>query len=215
MAPVQRRKRRLRIEQRLRKAIERGDLAPHYQPEVDMRDGRIVVFEALARWTDDQLGPASPAEFIPVAKEAGLISALTELMFRKVLADLPTLCQRFPEVRVAFNTSPDLLEKDGVWALLTELNRAHGGLCEALELEITETHLAGVSAAFMASLHQENCRRVVRSILSLSSALGLEASAEGVETEAQRGQGWLYSRAMPLRQVLALPQLLEVCTAEA
>lgn len=267
-ALAQRRQRRLRVEQRLRHAIEQGALAPHYQPELDMRDGRIVAFEALARWTDEQLGPVSPAEFIPVAEETGLISAITELMFRKVLADLPTLRQHFPRVKVAFNTSPGLLEKDGVFALLAELNASHSGLCEALELEITETHLAGVSTAFMAqlqsiiglgvqvaiddfgtgysslsrlaampvhrlkidasfvaSIHQESYRRVVQTILSLSSALGLEVTAEGVETEAQRsallalgchrGQGWLYARAMPLAQVLALSQRLEASLVES
>lgn len=259
-----RRKRRLRLEQRLRKAIEQGEIAPFYQPEVDLRSGEIVVFEALARWTDSELGPVSPGEFIPLAEEAGLISALTEVMFRKVLSDLPALRQRFPKVKVAFNASPGLLEKNRMFALLAE---AQEGLCEALELEITETHLAGVSAPFMAqlqaiiglgvevaiddfgtghsslsrlaamhvhrlkidgsfvaSIHQENYRRVVQSILSLASALKLEATAEGVETEGQRqallslgchrAQGWLYARAMPLQEVLALPPRLSARPSE-
>ena len=64
------------VKTRLYRAIERGSLALHYQPIVDLRTGAVRSFEALMRWTDEQLGSVSPAVFIPVAEESGLMAAL-------------------------------------------------------------------------------------------------------------------------------------------
>ena len=64
------------LELRLRRGLERGEFRLAYQPIIELDDGRLVGFEALARWTDPPVGDMGPAQFIPVAEDAGLIGAL-------------------------------------------------------------------------------------------------------------------------------------------
>ncbi|HEY8120988.1 MAG TPA: EAL domain-containing protein [Myxococcota bacterium] len=68
--------RRLQLESRLRLALEQGGLGLRYQPKLELATGRITGLEALARWTDAELGSVSPVDFIPVAEQTGLIGAL-------------------------------------------------------------------------------------------------------------------------------------------
>ena len=79
--------RRLRLATELRRAIERDDLDVWYQPVIELRTGAgAVSCEALLRWSHDQFGPISPAEFIPVAESAGLIDQLTWWVLETALA---------------------------------------------------------------------------------------------------------------------------------
>ncbi|GCC45703.1 hypothetical protein chiPu_0029638, partial [Chiloscyllium punctatum] len=64
---------RLDLGRHLRHAVEAGTLEAHYQPQLDLRTGRVTGFEALLRWTHPERGPISPAEFIPIAESSGLI----------------------------------------------------------------------------------------------------------------------------------------------
>src|SRR5258708_15570382 len=73
---------RRKIETDLRDAIQNDVLRPYYQPLIDLSSGRITGFEALVRWPHPERGMISPAEFIPVAEETGLINALTGLFLR-------------------------------------------------------------------------------------------------------------------------------------
>ncbi|HAT33946.1 MAG TPA: GGDEF-domain containing protein, partial [Janthinobacterium sp.] len=132
---------RLLMEANLRRALTRGELYLHYQPQIDLRSGRIVGVEALLRWTCPELGPLSPAEFIPVAEESGVIIPLGRWV-------LHTACRQAAAWRqaglldsvahVAVNLSacqardPGLM--DDIHAILAE-TRLPVGL---LELEITE-----------------------------------------------------------------------------
>ena len=124
------------LERDLRHAIARGELALHYQPQVKTATGGLGGFEALLRWHHPTRGPVSPAVFIPLAEEAGLIVALGEWALRTACRDAATWRDG---LKVAVNLSPrqfgqvDLPET--VLAILTET-----GLSPTrLELEITET----------------------------------------------------------------------------
>ena len=76
--------RRLAVEVRLRHALEQGALALHFQPKLELASGRIVGFEALARWQDGELGVVSPADFMPVAEQTGLIAPLGRWVLAEV-----------------------------------------------------------------------------------------------------------------------------------
>ncbi len=93
---------RRRTEIDLRAAIQNDVLRPYYQPLVDLATGRITGFEALVRWPHPERGMISPAEFIPVAEETGLINALGGLMLRRACMDA---AQWPDDVRVAVNLS--------------------------------------------------------------------------------------------------------------
>ena len=134
--------RRRQIEGRLRQAIENREIEVHYQPEVDLRNGRVIGFEALARWADPELGPVSPSEFIPAAEEARLIEALTLCVATRVLRDKPLLQQRFPGAMVAFNVSPQVLRGSALLEFFSDQSLIQEGILEGLEIELTETQIA-------------------------------------------------------------------------
>jgi sensor c-di-GMP phosphodiesterase-like protein len=84
--------RRRFLEEKLSLAITSDLVKPFYQPEVDMRTGKIIGFEALARWDDDVFGVVSPAEFIVIAEEGRLIERLSGSLLSQVLSFFTSLC---------------------------------------------------------------------------------------------------------------------------
>jgi diguanylate cyclase (GGDEF)-like protein len=132
---------RLKIEANLRRALERGELYLHYQPQIDLRCGRMVGVEVLARWNCAELGPVSPAEFIPVAEETGIIVALG----RWVLA---SACRQAGAWRdaglldtiehVAVNLSARQTRDPALMDDILGILRETGLPARLLELEITE-----------------------------------------------------------------------------
>ena len=141
---------RRRIEVDLRAAIEANALRPYYQPLFDLRTGRIKGMEALVRWPHPTRGMISPAEFIPVAEETGLISTIGALMLRRACTDAAT----WPEdVRVAVNLSPLQFRTGNLFALVTDALRQANLPPQRLELEITETLLLEKSDQVLATLH--------------------------------------------------------------
>ncbi|HLG82164.1 MAG TPA: EAL domain-containing protein [Bradyrhizobium sp.] len=142
---------RRQLEVDLREAIAAGGLEVHYQPCLSLQDDRITGCEALVRWRHPERGVISPAEFIPIAEESGLIIALGEW----VLATACTDAARWPaDVRLAVNVSP-VQFKSGTLALKIMAALAASGLpAERLELEITEAVLIRDDEAALAILHQ-------------------------------------------------------------
>jgi len=134
--------RKTKIDSKLAVAIREGRIFPHYQPEVDLFTGKIIGFEALARWHDEELGIVSPGEFIPLAEQSGAIDPLTESLFAQVAQDSHAIRARFPQASIAVNSSPQLLSGKRLLTMLSHLaSELENGL-EGFVLEITETDFA-------------------------------------------------------------------------
>lgn len=148
-------KRVTRIEQALRRAISAGEVEPHFQPIVDLKTRRTIGFETLARWTDRDLGVVSPAVFIPIAEERGIIGPLSQLMLRKATE----AAKSWPkDLFLAFNLSPSqLVDQNTGLHILSILDR-NGFDPRRLEIEITETGLMNDPASAEKIL--EDLRRV-------------------------------------------------------
>jgi len=127
-----------RIEQALRRAVSAGEVEPHFQPIVDLATRRVIGFETLARWTDRDLGFVSPAVFIPIAEERGIIGPLSQLILRKATE----AARSWPkDLFLAFNLSPSqLVDQNTGLHILSILDRT-GFDPRRLEIEITETGL--------------------------------------------------------------------------
>jgi diguanylate cyclase (GGDEF)-like protein/PAS domain S-box-containing protein len=142
---------RRQLEVDLRKAIARGALEVYYQPCVSLQDNQITGCEALVRWRHPERGMVSPAEFIPIAEETGLINQLGEWVLTKACTEAAT----WPgNIKLAVNVSP-VQFKSGTLALKIMAALAASGLAaERLELEITEAVLIRDDEAALAILHQ-------------------------------------------------------------
>lgn len=130
--------RRTRIVAELRKALQDGQLSLRFQPKLRMRDGKLIGAEALLRWEHPDLGPVSPAEFIPIAERSGSIGALT----RWVLETAITECRLWEEaglvLAVSVNLSPaDLLDRELPW-LVADCLRGRDLGASRLIVEVTE-----------------------------------------------------------------------------
>ena len=132
----------LEIERELRSAIERGEFHNLYQPIVDGQD-RVVGFEALVRWTHPQRGVLSPAEFIPVADQSGLIVPIGELVLRAACeqAVLWPQGQDGEPLKISVNLSPRQVSHPALVDSVAEILEETGIEPSRLDLEITETVL--------------------------------------------------------------------------
>jgi diguanylate cyclase (GGDEF)-like protein/PAS domain S-box-containing protein len=126
---------RQQLEADLALALERGELAVHYQPTVDVKSEQIVGFEALVRWQHPTRGWVSPAEFIPIAEERGMIGAIGAWVLKTACADAAT----WPgHIKVAVNLSPVQFTAASLAANVNQTLSDVGLPAERLELEITE-----------------------------------------------------------------------------
>ncbi|CAN7547241.1 EAL domain-containing protein [Bradyrhizobium sp. LjRoot220] len=139
------------LELDLRQAIVDGGFEVYYQPCVSLQDGRITGCEALLRWRHPERGMISPADFVPVAEETGLINQLGEWVLTTACAEAAT----WPDdIRLAVNVSP-VQFKSGTLAFKVIAALAASGLAASrLELEITEAVLIRDDDAALAVLHQ-------------------------------------------------------------
>lgn len=215
---------RRRLEADLREAVANGGLELAYQPVVHTTTERISGFEALLRWRHPVHGLISPAKFIPIAEDVGLIGPIGEWALRTACADLA----RWPElVRVAVNVSPLQFASPALPAIVTSALASAGVSPDRLELEITESVFLNedegvekmfaalkrigvrlvlddfgtgysslgylkrapfskikIDQSFVRGATQPGSRNgaIISSIVSLAEALGMETTAEGVET---------------------------------
>jgi diguanylate cyclase (GGDEF)-like protein/PAS domain S-box-containing protein len=139
------------LEADLRQAISDGGLEVYYQPCVSLGDNEITGCEALLRWRHSERGMVSPAEFIPIAEETGLINQIGEWVLATACAEAATWPN---DVKIAVNVSP-VQFKSGTLALKIVAALAASGLAASrLELEITEAVLIRDDEAALAILHQ-------------------------------------------------------------
>jgi diguanylate cyclase (GGDEF)-like protein len=139
------------LELDLRSALESGSLELYYQPLFNLKNKRISTCEALLRWPHSQRGMISPAEFIPLAEETGLIVEIGNQVLYKACLE----CQRWPgDVAVAVNFSPIQFERSNVPALVRETLNATRLPARRLEIEITESTLLRDTSRTHAYLRQ-------------------------------------------------------------
>lgn len=162
--------RRMALEHGLRHALENNEFHLAYQAKVDLSTGRIIGAEALARWTNPELGPVSPVEFVPVAEETGLIVPIGDWI-------LETACRQAREwtdigldhVSVAVNLSARQFQHASLAERVGELLEQSGLSCELLDLELTESMLV------------ENAEQTVKVLHDLK-ALGVSLSIDDFGT---------------------------------
>jgi len=249
------------METALRRAIERGQLRLNYQPIYDLASGRLVSFEALARWRDETGTERLPSDFIPVAEESGLIVPLGRWAIDsavRTLAEWDATVGGDCGVKFAVNLSAIQLQRDSIAPLLQSALTTHGLPGSRFTLELTESALvtdpdriAGlmhalkglgttiamddfgtgysnlaylqklpidvlkIDRSFVTGMLADRDKvAIVRAILSLAQALGMQTTAEGVETNelAQTlaalgctyGQGFVYARPLEAADAYAL-----------
>ena len=133
---------KLEIETALHKALERGELVLHYQPQVDVIDGRVRAVEALMRWRRDGGGLVQPADFIPVAEETGLIVPMSEWAIGEAARQIAAWRDHHGiELVVAVNLPSRAFERFDLVEQVREAAQSAGLPARALQLEITETGL--------------------------------------------------------------------------
>ncbi|MDB5501638.1 MAG: hypothetical protein JWR89_1540 [Tardiphaga sp.] len=127
------------LQDELRHAVAAGEISVHYQPQC-LADGSVIGFEALARWRCPKRGPVSPAVFIEIAEDSGLILALGESVLRQACQE----AARWPEpLKVSVNVSPRQFRHGDLPRLVHTVLLESGLPPSRLELEITEGVLIG------------------------------------------------------------------------
>jgi diguanylate cyclase (GGDEF)-like protein/PAS domain S-box-containing protein len=244
----------LRLETDLRRAIERGELVPYYQPIIDLATRSLRGFEALARWRHPTRGMVMPDVFIPVAEETGLIGPIGDFMLLESCRQMrkwQDLHPRTPPLCISVNVSTRQLAQTDVAEQVRRVLLETGLAPACLTLEITESalmqnlksgagviqrlhemsvrlhvddfgtgysslsylhnfpvHTLKVDRSFVSRMEDApNQAEIVKAIVSLAQNLGMEVTAEGVETNAQAdaledlhctsAQGFLFSRPLP------------------
>ena len=147
---------RLRLETDLRRAVERGELQIHYQPVVDLSSKEIVEVEALLRWDHPRRGPISPAEFIPVAEELGLVGPIGRWVMLQACQQERVWRDEFGPLaptKVCVNLSARQFSRALVKEVQETLREARLGP-EGLKIEITEGILVRSEASTFAILFE-------------------------------------------------------------
>jgi len=139
------------LELDLRRAVAAGEFELHYQPLMDLQDDRVVACEALLRWRHPERGLVSPAEFIHLAEEIGLIVPMGEWVLQQACREAAL----WPDaISVAVNISPVQFRSRQLVASVVQALAASGLPASRLELEITESVLLENNAGNLALLHQ-------------------------------------------------------------
>ncbi|WP_420967820.1 bifunctional diguanylate cyclase/phosphodiesterase [Bradyrhizobium sp. B120] len=139
------------LERDMRSALANGEFELHYQPFINVASGETCGFEALLRWHHPQRGMVSPAQFIPLAEETGLIVPLGEWVLRTACAE----AAKWPDdLKIAINLSPVQFRSPELVPVIVHALASSGVSPDRLELEVTETAIIQDSEAVFAALSQ-------------------------------------------------------------
>lgn len=145
---------RMRLETDLRKAIEMGELEMFYQPIIDLETGYVASFEALMRWNHPQMGYVSPAIFIPMAEEVGLINALGQWCLETVIKQVKHWHSKRGDScpKVSINVSVKQLMDDAAYHKLATTLKKLGPNAKFIGVEVTESVIVGDQALILERL---------------------------------------------------------------
>jgi diguanylate cyclase (GGDEF)-like protein len=131
----------MRLDHAMRQALVSGRFRLHYQPQVNLADGRIVGAEALLRWRDPELGEVPPSRFIPVAEDSGFIVAIGDWVLSQAVRQAALWMQRGHDVPVAINVSALQFQQAHFVDRVASVLAVSGLPAHLLELELTESIL--------------------------------------------------------------------------
>ncbi len=146
--------RQITLAHRLQAAVDAEDFTVFYQPKYDLHAHRVTQVEALMRWTDAELGEVYPDEFIPVAEQTGMITAISVIVLKQVLRQLQDWERSGVELAVCVNLSgADILQADFVRHVVDSL-QASGLTSSAIVIEVTETMMMADMAVALANIRE-------------------------------------------------------------
>ena len=162
---------RFTIEGKLRGALERGELSLHYQPQVDMSTGEVTGMEALARWSNPELGVVPPGDFIPVAEDTGLIISIGEWVLRTACTQAKKWHDEGLAVRrIAVNVANQQFGMHNFSALVAQILADTGLPPAMLELEITES---------MVMMDEKRATRVLEELHAVGVSIAIDDFGTG------------------------------------
>lgn len=162
---------RLELAQHLRRAMDRDELHIVYQPQMDVATGELAGFEALLRWTHQELGPVSPGHFITLAEETGLIVPIGQWVLRKACGQLKAWqSDGRTRVRIAVNLSVRQLVDADLVAMIAHALKLTGVEPQYLEIELTESLLLR---------DQPNTRKALHALKGLGVRLAIDDFGTG------------------------------------
>lgn len=166
------------IHEKLAQALKQGLIIPFYQPCIELETGRIVGFEALARWTDSGFGVMSAEEFVGIAEQTSLINALTTAILEKVLKNRAAIREAFPGASIAVNISPHFFAKREATTFFSKyINLDHDGV-DGIVLELTESELARNTQ----SIHLQ-----LQTMIGMGLSLAIDDFGKGYSSLARLG----------------------------
>jgi EAL domain-containing protein (putative c-di-GMP-specific phosphodiesterase class I) len=146
---------RLEMESALRKALQRNELEVHYQPKLDLKSKKINSCEALVRWKHPTKGLISPAEFVNIAEECGLITELGSYVLKAAATQVKTWQdQGFGDISVAVNLSPRQIRDEYLKEVIEGVLSSSGISPACLELELTESVIIEDFSAGLSCLNE-------------------------------------------------------------
>jgi len=146
---------RVDLDNELRVALEHGQFILHYQPQVDIVEGRVTGVEALIRWEHPERGLLGPNTFIPLAEEGGLIFAISDWVLHEGCRQLASWAQHgLDDIRLAINISPLELKRSDIVERILKPIQAHRLPPGNIEIEITENLLMDDAECVIAKVHE-------------------------------------------------------------